>query len=304
MSGLLTQLAGQSLWQESVRPDRKTPPPMTDYFGGLGVVPTAAAGPGKAPKGAKGSAVDGVWLGNYENTGRVSVPKSSKSGILDAELPTVKDTRAKTRQVIAVQDALDLPWSWSDARWAKEMERASKVAGEPIQTRKDYLDIWGQAVSWANAAQRAGKPITPFQAMNLMARETAAVIKAGNRTHTSTTTSVDTITDGQAWSTLTSAVKDAIGRAPTTSELHRFIGKAKDIAASNPRVTTTTSSEDTKGNSRSTSTSKGGVTGDDLALAAHNMAATPEAAAYQAATTYMGALMSVLDGPVDLNANF
>lgn len=297
MAGILRGVAEES-WQSQVRRrSASNPPDPREFFAGLGLVP---GGLGITPASKKDAASDGVWMGTREDVGGVQlVGGSDKSGITDAKLPTIKDTRKKSPKLLPLQEALDVPWSWSAKKWSQEMRRASLAAGETINSRAQFLQVWEQAVKWANSAARAGKPITPFDAMDLMARDTAAITRAGNKTVTSTSTSVDNITEGQAWATLRGAVESAIGRGPTEAELHRFLSKARDIAADNPSVTRTTTTQNSDGTSSSQSSSTtGGTTEADYALAAQNMAATPEAAAYQTAGKYMNALIAALDGPV------
>jgi hypothetical protein len=256
---------------------------------------------------------------NQRSGGPFGVPFTG-TGFIDA-LDPMMQAASQTQQVrknqvlistgkdgdkyMDVEDANDRPWAWSKAWKKKQLARMSKVLGEPVNEFNDqFFATWQKAVQWAAAANRAGKNLTPYDALDLMAREKPGGVtldKDGNAVSTTTARSVDNITEGQAWGYLKGAVENAIGRAPTQAELHRFLGKARDVAASNPEVTrtTTTTMKDGSGQN-STQSTTGGIREGDLALAASNMAATPEAAAYQVAGKYMNVLMGALDGPVDI----
>lgn len=244
---------------------------------------------------------DKVWLGGWQSTAK---PRKTVGSSAIADERMRRAGRARTNEV-SIDRALAEPWNWDPDRMQQEMARASAAAGEPVTTREQFQAVWDKAVKWARDSRLAGRPITPYDAMDLMAREQAAVTLDGKKTTTSVAKSVDQITDGQAWQVLDRAVRSAIGRAPTNAELQRFIGQARELASRNPHVTRTTTTttrnpDGTDGSSTQKSVSKGGVTEGDLALAAQNLAATPEAAAYQAAGTYFNAFLDALNSPVDV----
>lgn len=248
-----------------------------------------------------GMADDKVWLGGWKSKTQPRKTVGS-SAIADERIRRAGNSRDNE---VTTDRALAEPWNWDNTRLQQEFARASRAVGQPVQTREQFQAVWEKAVDWAKQSRVAGKPITPYDAMDLMARDQAAVTLDGKTTTTSVAKSVDEVTDGQAWAVLERAAKDMLGRAPTNAELQRFIGKARDIAARNPHVsrtttTTTKNADGTNGSTTSSSVSKGGMTEGDLALAAQNMAATPEAAAYQAAGTYFNEFLRALDSPVDM----
>lgn len=220
-----------------------------------------------------------------------------------------KTDKAKDDKVMTASAALIRPWAWDEEWKQKQLSLVSRIIGKPLTDfTEEFFQVWKTAVTWAAEANAAGKTITPYEALDRMARENNAHVtldKDGNVLTKTTAKSVDNITEGQAWGYLQGAVQEAIGRAPTTAELRRFLSKARDVAADNPTITRTTTRTRPDGTSQTSSQeTTGGMKEGDLAMEAANMAATPEAAAYQVAGKYMEALMGLLDGPVDLETNF
>jgi hypothetical protein len=86
-----------------------------------------------------------------------------------------------------------------------------------------------------------------------------------------------------------------LGRDPDKNEMDRLASIMTGYAQKNPTITKTTQRNDGSGNITSSSTSSGGYTASGVQdLLQENVKADPEYGAYQAATTYYGALMSAL----------
>ena len=217
--------------------------------------------------------------------------------------PTQRRLVQGGRKEIGGDAALNAPWNWSKAKQQREFKRASLATGQPINSIISFLPVWKQAVDLAAQSLKAGSPMTPYDIMDLMKRDggLGGTGYTGPRSVTTTSKSVDKISEGTAWAVINDAVTKAIGRAPSDSELKRFIGRANDIAVRNPTRTTTTTKYNKYGQAvSSNSRSRQGASAGDYELAARNLAATPESAAYQAATTYYNAFAQALSSPVSL----
>ncbi len=97
------------------------------------------------------------------------------------------------------------------------------------------------------------------------------------------------------------AFQQAIGRAPTGTELTSFTNAFNAIAAQNPSVTTT--SIDTKGNPTSTQYNYAERSAAYQTATEQAAAQNPDYASYQAATTYWGALQQALGSIGDVRSN-
>lgn len=202
--------------------------------------------------------------------------------------------------------AYNAPYS---ARWTQDMlnrvyTQASLAAGKEIRDPVEFQKWWKKAVDGAARVYQASGgaiKLTPAMVLDQMA-ETSLANGGGSGSGggSSVAKSVTEISEGTAWSVLDSALRNAMGRAPTDSELRQFVSKASDIAHRNPTVTKSSGS-DSNGNSRSTTVTQAGANENDYALAAMKMAATPEAGAFQVASTYFNALRAALDSPVELS---
>lgn len=232
---------------------------------------------------------DSVWMGERLWTH------------IDADKGVHDDARkSKNPRGEALNDAMVKPWEWNQKQWQTQMARAG------VTTRDEFMQVWSKAVDWANQSWQAtkgganGKPITPFDALDLIRRETATSV-GGARTQTQK--SVEEISDGQAWSVIDGAVRNAMGRGATDAEMRRFIARAHDLAARNPNISTTTSQQSVDGKSSSTTQhSKTGTSEADYQLAAAKMAADdPEAGAFQAAGPLFKALVDALGATVNVS---
>jgi hypothetical protein len=115
---------------------------------------------------------------------------------------------------------------------------------------------------------------------------------------TSTQTTSDTTLTGKldAAAIFKSAAQSLMGRDPTANETAQFQTLLNSQEAANPTTANITTTTDAQGNAKNTTrTTQGGITGAGAQLLAENMAKqNPETGAYQAATTYMNALLGLV----------
>ena len=174
-----------------------------------------------------------------------------------------------------------------------------QLAGYDASTLNDnkLSQLWAGYVAQAAGYYASGKKVTPWDviAKDMQQREATA---AQPRTVTSTQVQANESTRTDASALFEQAATSLLGRAPTKSESSKFFGALNKYEKANPTVTTTTSNYSGEGDLTSqSSTSKGGVSADARAYLAEQQAkADPEYGAYQAATTYMGALMQAIKG--------
>lgn len=208
----------------------------------------------------------------------------------------------------SIDDAELEPLRWTGKKLETALRQMSAATGKPITDKFQLQQEWAKLVKmsaqyWAasNGGKIPGVARTPSDILN-EAAQTGKTAGAVSLTSQQTHSSVDEISDGTAWGYMSNAATQMLGRAPTEGELRRFISKAHDIASRNPSITTQTTKTDSKGNTTTSSKTKGGADAGDYAAAAQKLASTPEAAAYQAAGTYFNALVDMLDSPVNLTA--
>jgi hypothetical protein len=190
-----------------------------------------------------------------------------------------------------LQGAVNDWYTWSDAERSAFGQRLYKLG--LVNNPNDYgqlFSAWQGAVQEAsNFYMAAGRKVTPWQAIDLMANTAGGGLKP--TTQTSTSVKVPTVEDAHA---ATKQIFQALmGRGPNQEELDRYASMMTGYAQKHPSVTKTTT--DAHGNQ--TSTTSGGTSdaamGDMLSTQAK---ADPEYGAYQAATTYWNALVGALGG--------
>lgn len=266
--------------------------------GGSGI-PTAGSAA------ASTTLADYVWLGHRADS------RTDRQMVLGA--PNPAKTGSGTPQGSLATMAMNLPYEWLSNNPKKLQQmyaKAEAASGQPIRSLEDFLGVWSKAVQIANGSWQAtdagknGSPLTPYDALDLMTREgqkygfAGGANANGSKTTTSTSTSVNKLSDGDTWSVLQDAATKALGRAPTHAELRDFAAHANSIAVHNPTHVRTTTTTDANGNSSSHSTTQQGADAADYQLAAQNQTATPEAGAYQAASTYYNAMLQGLSAIV------
>lgn len=154
---------------------------------------------------------------------------------------------------------------------------------------------WNRAVNQAAAFLAAGKPVTPWEVLNMK----LGLAKSGNSGVGSGTSRVDTSynipSKQDAEASIKAVFKDAVGRNPTESELTKYTSMMVGLGKQNPSVTT--SASDARGNVVSSST--GGINTAGMQQAVQDdLQHSKEYGAYQAATTYYNALAQAIASPV------
>lgn len=178
-----------------------------------------------------------------------------------------------------------------------------QLAGYDASTLNDnkLSQLWAGYVAQAAGYYASGKKVTPWDVISkdMTQREASGAAAAAQpRTVTSTQTQAQLSTRTDASALFEQAASTLIGRAPTKAESSKFFGALNKYEKENPQTTTTTSNYSAAGDLTSQkSTSSGGVSADARAYLAEQQAkADPEYGAFQAATTYMGALMQAIKG--------
>lgn len=202
-------------------------------------------------------------------------------------------TRRGIRE-LPLQEAVADFYNWPDSERQAWGQRLYKLG-----VLKDPNDYQGMMSAWQDAVQQAsnfytvaGKRVTPWQVVDLMAGGGA---QAHPTTNTSTATSVNVPTVEDAHAAAKTVTQALLGRDPDKNEMDRLASIMTGYAQKNPSVTKTTQTNDGKGNVTSSSTSSGGYSAAGMGdLLQENVKADPEYGAYQAATTYFGALMNAI----------
>ncbi|MBK6874008.1 MAG: hypothetical protein IPG94_22310 [Kineosporiaceae bacterium] len=182
---------------------------------------------------------------------------------------------------------------------AQRMQRAGLIS-DP----RDYdaaLKAWNYAVEEASGFTTAGKDMTPWDFLDLVEASGSGNSRGSGtpKKQTATSTRVNLPSKADAEAVVTQILQDALGRDPDKGELARYssllIGKAK----ANPEQTSTTTTYNADGSSSNSSTvTSGGYSSAAMQQDLLNQAkADPEYGSYQAATTYMNAVMSAIDAP-------
>lgn len=174
-----------------------------------------------------------------------------------------------------------------------------QLAGYDASTLNDnkLSQLWAGYVAQAAGYYASGKKVTPWDVIAKDMTQREATV-AQPRTVTSTQTQAQMSSKTDASALFEQAASSLLGRSPTKSESAKFFGALNKYEKANPTVTTTTSNYSGEGDLTSqSSTSSGGVSADARAYLAEQQAkADPTYGAYQAATTYMGALMQAIKG--------
>lgn len=250
---------------------------------------------------------DRVYMGNTE-TSKVSSPEHiGLAGPTDAELAGTGTTETK-HKTTTVQAALNQPYLWSEDKRSEVMKKM-REAGYNITT---FAEAFGDGVSngglWTELVARASRAfvlsngenlVTPWDMLAADKKENIAngtLDKNGNIVSTSTSTSVNTLSEGQAWDVLRTTVQNMLGRDPSDQDVRDFLSMANNDAAKDPSKTVTTTHTDTEsGTSNTTSHTTGGYTSADAAKAAYEQTHdSADYGAYQSATTYFNALLAGL----------
>ena len=286
--------------------------------------PRTSAAPSKTSRGGSRSAPkpspkrqgwdpEHVWLGWGPDGRIVGTRNVGSSAAADRRTEAAAKKRAKNNggdkyfKGTSVADA-EIYVLKDPERLAELTNKVSAILGAPATTA-EVLAVWKKAVTVANTFWRASEggtkfqPKTPFDLIEEEVR--AAEIKNGpslaGKSITEKQKTITKLSDGQLWSYIDTAARQALGRAPTSSEIREFASRANSIAANNPMIESTTVKygPDGKPLPNSTRRVEQGASDADYRMAAEKMAnADPEAGAYQAATTYYNAFLKAIGTPV------
>lgn len=214
------------------------------------------------------------------------------------------EAQSPTAGVVTLTAAKQNFYAWSPAEqqaWANKMYRAGLI-NDP-GNYDAALAQWTSAVEFAAGQYTYGqKRITPWDVMqDRLGLSRVAGNGNGPRTTTSTSTARQVLSNGDADTMIKAIFQSQLGRDPDKGELSRYRSMLINKVDANPQVSTTTTNYDGKGNQTSNTVTRGGVNQSELqGMVSDKNQADPEWGAYQAATSYMGALENLLGGSPDL----
>lgn len=197
----------------------------------------------------------------------------------------------------SVSDMIKEYYTWSDKQKQDLRNNLALISKSALTASdSDIAGIWGDYVQQSANYVDANTPLTPWDILkkDIATRSGPEASKAGTKTQTTSDTSLTSRIDSDA--VFKSAAQSLLGRAPTTAESAAFQKLLNSQESQNPTTATVTSTTDAEGNVTNTNrTSQGGLGAGGAALLAQRQAQQdPEYGAYQAATTYMNALLSVV----------
>lgn len=188
-------------------------------------------------------------------------------------------------------------YSWDQATKDKFLTQAS-LAGYDTQNMKDaqLAALWGNYVAQAANYYGSGQAVTPWDIM-AKDRSQREAYMATPRTVTQTQKSFDLSTEGDARAIFYTAAQQLLGRDPTKAETRDFQKALNAMERANPTITKTTAQYLGDTLQSQESVTEGGVKEGARQMEAMDIAkAKPEFGAFQAATTYMDALMGAIGG--------
>ena len=230
---------------------------------------------------------------------------------------TTRETVEKTGDKhLTVSAALNQPYMWSDEEQRAQVANAVKLGLLPAgSTFDDFVSRVWQGAVWRAAktydASQGQRKVTPFDVIDMYGKEAQAGLNPNDPnspnftgTKTETATSINQLSEGQAWAALRNTLSGMLGRDPSDRELRNFTYKMNGLAAANPTITHTTAQyKDGQEVSRNSVTS-GGFTTEDAAQAAYdNAQQSKEYGAYQAATSYFNSVLSALGAIGNVGSN-
>lgn len=190
-----------------------------------------------------------------------------------------------------LQNVSNQYYMWDDATRQKFRAEVALTGIDVARASdQDMAKIWGSyaaqsAAYWMNGA---GKPLTPWDIIS-MDRKTREA--QGPRTSTSTNMNLSSL--GDAKYIAQQAARSLLGRDPTQTEVNTLLNSLNAAERANPTVSTTV----TQAAGDSSTTTGGGVTDAERAMAAQEqLKSSREYGAYQAATTYYNDMISVIRG--------
>ncbi|NTW41310.1 MAG: hypothetical protein HGA44_15790 [Cellulomonadaceae bacterium] len=262
---------------------------------------------GSSSTGSSYAASDEPWVYYGERT--IKIGGSARPGVgiwrPDApvgQLPGRGGSTRKETQKKSLSEALSEFYSWTDEerfKWGDYLVSLGLLDAESAHDFTTLKEAWTESVQEAANYYTLGKrKVTPWETAKILASESKAAKAKGPHSEVTTGTSVDLTNPTEAKALVNDALARALGRAATREELDTFRGVLNAAEKANPVTTTQTTNYDAEGDATSgSSTSTGGVDRNQVLL--DQAMKKPEYGAYQAATTYMSALLSAVQSPVN-----
>lgn len=247
-----------------------------------------------------GATSDGfVYFGSGKNT-KTTLPASPSARHMGGD-PGVGGTYAYSSnagdKVTSIEQAKNMPYLWDDSEVTEAMDKMQK-AGFDVSSFDQMLSVWGGLVDRASKTYTlsgGAMKVSPWDVLDRYKSESPAAFTGSKST---TSRSVNELTEGQSWSVLRTTMQQLLGHDPSDEEIRRFTYKMSGLASKNPSITKTITSYKNGEATGSSSHTSGGFTMDDAAQAAYEQAQNdPDYAEYQAASTYFNAVLSAL-GPI------
>jgi hypothetical protein len=203
--------------------------------------------------------------------------------------------------VLVNQTAADqMYYKWTQAQ-QNEFRAQYALVDSSAYTATDYnmAQAWAGLVTQAAAYAQAGQAMTPWDVLAKDIASNSGGIGKDNKTVTKNVSNVTLTSQQDANAIFVSAAQSLLGRAPTADEEAAFHANLNQVETANPTISTVQKEYNPEGFvvSQDTLKSTGGVSSTGAQnIAEQNIRGTSEYANYQAATTYMGALQSLLSG--------
>jgi hypothetical protein len=196
----------------------------------------------------------------------------------------------------SVTDMSNDYYSWSDQQ-RQDFRNKLALIDKTALTAPDstIATAWSDYVQQSANYLAAGMTLSPG---DILDKDVAVKSGPAAADTTSTQTTSDTTLTGKvdAAAIFKSAAQSLMGRDPTANETAQFQQLLNSQEQQNPTTANITTTTDAQGNAKNTTrTTQGGITSAGAQLLAEQMAQqNPESGAYQAATTYMNALMGLV----------
>lgn len=258
-----------------------------------------AAGAAKFAAGSSaGATVGQVYMGSQAlatPSNRLMSAAQQSLGQLGGAAVRTAAGQVKQPVWMTTQQALDSFYGWSAKQQSAFVSKAT-LAGllKPGDGVMEADALWQKLVKEAAAYGAQGAQVSPMDILSSYVGSGSA----GPTTRTTTQKQVDLTDPTTAKAMATDMWQQLLGRNPNPGELGGFASALNQAEQANPSITTTTTSYDAAGNATGeSSTTTGGMTDEGRQyLAEQRIQGMPEYGATQAATTYMNALESAING--------
>jgi len=241
-------------------------------------------------KAGRTQAIDNPVIGGYPAAewpvylGRSSAPKGQKG-------------KPMTQTIAELEKRF---WQMSDGAFEHLRDRLFKTGRIRSQnaSRSEVWAAWADILQEAAKGHASGIEVTPGQILARSEKDPVSKKEGLPDKYTIPNKQVNITDPMQASDVLSRALQDALGRNPTAAERQGFIAALNAAERANPTITRTTYTKQSSGQYATSSVTTGGVQPVSFAqdwVARQNPG---EIGAYQAATTYMGALLQALGAPV------